>query len=106
MNPPSENEERCDVCGGEASHGRAGVKLCHACAWIVDGSDGRDYLIATIRRYPQLFDRLSVGRFAVVRDRLRERGELDRFVGLSDREAVGLALTTRGEIDKPAKPST
>jgi hypothetical protein len=63
-------------------------------------------MIATIVRYPRLFDRLSKERLELVRDRLRERGELDRFAGLSDREAVGLALTTRGEIDTRVKTRT
>src|SRR4029077_6214399 len=102
MNPPP-SEDRCDVCGERAFEGRGSVGLCGPCAGSGDGGDWLDQLIATIARYPQLFDRLSKERLELVRDRLRERGELDRFAGLSDREAVGLALTTRGQIDTRVK---
>jgi hypothetical protein len=105
VNPPP-SEDRCDVCGERAFEGRGGVRLCGPCAWIVDGGDWLDQLIATIARYPQLFDRLSVERLELVARRLRERGVLDKFVGLSDREAVGLALTTREGMVIPAKPRT
>jgi hypothetical protein len=105
VNPPP-LEYRCDVCGERAFEGRGDVRLCGPCAWIMDGGSWLDQLIAMIRRYPRLFDRLSKERLELVRDRLRERGELDRFAGLSDREAVGLALTTRGEIDTRVKTRT
>lgn len=104
MNPsPKKEERRCDVCGGAPVHqGVGSLGFCDQCMWVVEGGDWIDQLIATLVRHPRLIDRLATypERFGMVHRRLREQGHLDRYAGLSDREAVGLWLTTRPQIDR------